>query len=207
MLGHAKLLLVATVVAAALTGASAPAAPGTQPVTSGDLEARLAAAATETKLACAPQLNWDSPLDQAKIATSSSARILGRLPFAPVVPRFGVRPQLVQVSDPDRVAAADRSVAFLYRFATGPAFPSNGRIVVKESTATMTPDTLRAIAADPGASAAVTFRMISFGGTAALLSSANGVGRVQFVRGGVEYDVTGPAVAPAEVQRLAALIR
>lgn len=208
MLGRAKAMLVAGVAAAAVAspGSTPSGAAGPAFSTGDDLRSRLAAASTEHKLACAPLLNWDSPLDPARTATEATARAIGRLPFAPVVPRFGLRPELVQVSDPGQVAPADRSVAFLYRFATGSAFPTNGRVLVKESTATMTAGTLRAIAADPGASAAVTFRMIKLGGTPALLSSVNGVGRVQFVRGGVEYDVTGPAVRPAEVQRLAALV-
>lgn len=204
---HWKALLVLAVVTVVGLGPGPErqSAAGPTPRSGAELAAALAAAETEVKLACAPLLNWDLPLDVAQLATVGTARTAGQLPFAPVVPRFGLLPQVVQVSDPARVVAADRSVAFVYRFPTGPDFPTNGRVLVKESTATMTTETLRAIAADPAGSAAVTFRMIRVGSTPALLTTTHGVGRVQFVRAGVEYDVTGPAVSPAEVQRLAAL--
>ncbi len=206
---HCKALLVLAVVTAVSLGSGPErrSAAGRTPRSGAELAAALAAAETEVKLACAPLLNWDLPLDAAKLATVGTARALGKLPFAPVVPSFGLAPQVVQVSDPARVVAADRSVAFVYRFPTGPDFPTNGRVLVKESTATMTNETLRATAADPAGSAAVKFRMIRVGSTPALLTTSSGAGRVQFVRDGVEYDVTGPAVSPAEVQRLAALVR
>lgn len=151
-----------------------------------------------------PRINWDSPLPGGKASSTGTAQADGRLPFSPAVPQFGLRPILVQVTGTAPTGA--RTVAFVYRFPAGKAFPADGRVVVLEYQDEVTETQLEAVTANPPGPAA-DFTVIRINGHGALLVHANGIGRVQFILHGVMYDVTGPAVSPREAEHLASEIR
>lgn len=188
----------AVAVSAALAGivtAVGCAAPGQE---------RHSGVTTSTVGAEGPRINWDSPLPAGKTSSIRTARADGRLPFSPTTPQFGMPPALVQVTSP---ASHDlRSVAYVYHFPAGKAFPGDGRVVVLEYRAATTEKGLEEVVANPPGPAA-DFTVIRINGHGALLVHANGVGRVQFILRGVMYDVTGPAVSPMEAERLASEIR
>ncbi len=151
-----------------------------------------------------PRINWDSPLPAGKASSTGTAQADGRLPFSPAVPQFGMRPILVQVTG--TASPGPRTVAYVYHFPAGKAFPADGRVVVIEYQVEVTERQLEAVAAHPPGPAA-DFTAIRINGHGALLVHANGIGRVQFILHGVMYDVTGPAVSPREAEHLASEIR
>jgi hypothetical protein len=116
------------------------------------------------------------------------------------MPQFGIAPSLVQVSP------SARAIALVYHFPLGTAFPVDGRVLVLEYQVSLTEEQLEAVAANPPGPAA-DFTVIRVNGHGALLVHANGIGRVQFILHGVQYDVTGPAVSPQEAAHLASEIR
>ena len=151
-----------------------------------------------------PRINWDSPLPDGKASSTRTARADGRLPFSPTTPQFGLAPTLVQVTS---TASHDlRTVAYVYHFPAGKAFPVDGRVVVLEYQAEITEQGLEQVVANPPGPAA-DFTVIRINGHGALLVHANGTGRVQFILHRVMYDVTGPAVSPQEAEHLASDIR
>jgi hypothetical protein len=151
-----------------------------------------------------PRINWDSPLPGGKASSTGTARADGRLPFSPTTPQFGLPPTLVQVSG--TAPTGPRTVAYVYHFPVGKAFPVDGRVRVLEYLAESTEQELEAVVADPPGPAA-DFTVIRINGHGALLVHAGGIGRVQFVLRGVMYDVTGPAVSPREAELLASELR
>jgi hypothetical protein len=154
-----------------------------------------------------PRINWDSPLPGGRSSSMRMARADGRLPFSPTMPQFGIGPRLVQVSNPADTGTPDlRTVAFVYYFPIGKAFPVDGRVSVLEYQTKVTEKQLEAVAANPPGPAE-DFTVIRINGHGALLVHANGIGRVMFVLHGVMYDLTGPAVSPQEAEHLARQIR
>jgi hypothetical protein len=197
MMPRRQTAAIAVAVSAAMAGMVAACANAAMTGQHSDVRAR--AVGTE-----GPRINWDSPLPGGKSSSTRTARADGRLPFAPTVPRFGIRPALVQVTNP---ASHDLpAVAYVYNFPAGQAFPVDGRVLVLEYQAEVSEQQLEAVPADPPGPAA-DFTVIRINGHGALLVHANGIGRVQFVQHGVMYDVTGPAVSPQEAEHLASEIR
>ena len=188
---------IAITVSVALAGTVAACANAAAPGQHSGVRARVVGAD-------GPRINWDSPLPGGKASSTRTARADGRLPFAPTVPQFGLPPTLVQVTGP--ASNDQRTVAYVYHFPTGNAFPVDGRVRVLEYQASITEKQLEAVAANPPGPAA-DFTVIMINGHGALLVHANGVGRVQFIEHGVMYDVTGPAVSPEEAEHLASEIR
>ena len=150
-----------------------------------------------------PPINWDRPLPGGVTASATSARTVGRLTFAPSLPRFVLRPALVEVTNASTTAPNWRAVAYVYRFPLGPGFLGDGRVRVLEYQTKVTESELEAVAANPPGPPA-DFRVIRVNGHGALLVQGNGVGRVQYILKGIMYDVTGPAISPAAAERLAA---
>jgi hypothetical protein len=153
-----------------------------------------------------PQINWDRPLPGGVVASAITARTVGRLAFTPSLPRFALRPTLVEVTNASATAPNWRAVAYVYRFPLGPGFRGDGRVRVLEYQTKVTESQLEAVAANPPGPPA-DFRVIRVNGHGALLVQGNGIGRVQYILKGVMYDVTGPAISPAAAERLAAQIR
>lgn len=159
------------------------------------------------------QINWEHLLDSDVAIASppsdpgdaaSTAVRQGQLTFTPVVPTFNT-PFKLAVSDPTAVTVStDRGVEFLFDFGQTSDFPSDGRVAVLEMPSGVTDDVLRRIVAEHAGTG--NFRMISLAGGSGMLVAANGIGRVVFVRGGIRYDVTGPAVSPAKAQELAGML-
>lgn len=149
-----------------------------------------------------PVVNWDKPFFDGPQTSVAGARTAGRLPFLPSLPRLPRPPVRIQVTNPGTTPPEQRAVAIVYRFPIGPDFPTDGRVVVEESATGQTVAGLEATVEDPPGPAE-DFRMIDVAGERALLSQHGGVGRVTFIRHGVTFDITGPAVSPAMAVRLA----
>lgn len=152
-----------------------------------------------------PAIDWDHPIVGGLAATSVDAAAIGGLSINPHVPSFGRAPVFVQVTDPAKYGQAQRGVAYVFHFPASAAFPRDGRVRVLEQTAPDDPSYLQDIAANPPGDPG-DFSMITVNGVPALLVQANGIGRVQFIRDGILYDITGPAVSPAEAIKLAGLL-
>lgn len=150
-----------------------------------------------------PKINWDAPLPEGKMSSVDGAVRDGALTFIPTPPSFSMAPVAVQVSDPSLIATDDRAVVYIYRFETGPDFPTDGRVRVLEYATTSSETELEGVAKNPPGPAE-DFSVISIAGHSALLVQGDGVGRVQFIREGVMFDVTGPAVPIAFAEKLAA---
>lgn len=146
-----------------------------------------------------PQINWDHVLLSGIPTTVSSAVQDGQLSFEPVRPAQP-EPAYVEVTDPTVVAdPAHRGVAYYYDIA------GIGRVVLTESPATSSPEDLRAIAdarRDSGE-----YSILEVDGTPVLLIAANGIGRVRTIRGGIAFDITGPAISPEDVVKFYRSIR
>jgi hypothetical protein len=145
-----------------------------------------------------PVINWDKPLGEGPIvADLATAMRVGRLSFTPIQPRFSQPPTSIQVAQkPNELA-----IAFVYNFPRGRAFPTDGRVQVLETVAAITSaDLLGVIHNPPGP--AQDFVDIHLGEQDALLIQSDGIGRVQFIEAGVEFDVAGPALSVAEAQTL-----
>lgn len=150
-----------------------------------------------------PKINWDAPLGDAKWTSARAAAKDGALTFAPRTPRFSVAPVAVQVSDPAATPAADRAVAYLYKFPLGADFPTDGRIRVLEHATTSSEADLEGVVKNPPGPAE-DFAVITIAGHPALLVQAEGVGRLQYIRNGIMYDITGPSAPTAMIKKLAA---
>jgi hypothetical protein len=193
---------VAAAVAGAVAAVGCASATGQQPASGAT--GQHSASGAHAVGAEGPRINWDSPLPGGKASSTGTAQADGRLPFSPAVPQFGLRPILVQVTGTAPTGA--RTVAFVYRFPLGKAFPADGRVVVLEYQDEVTETQLEAVTANPPGPAA-DFTVIRINGHGALLVHASGIGRVLFILHGVMYDVTGPAVSPREAEHLASEIR
>jgi hypothetical protein len=183
-------VLVATAAAAVATMCAACAADRTQ-------ELRVAPADAPLPVG-GPTVNWDKPIPDGQDVDLGEAKSAGHLRFDPQLPAFGRSPVRIQVADP----ADFHAIAFVFHFPTGGDFGSDGRVRVLESDADISEEQLFAVAADPPGPQE-DFSVITLGTQRALLVQSNGVGRVQFIRDGVEYDVSGATVTPAGAESLA----
>ena len=84
------------------------------------------------------RVDWDHPfgigsIDITADATDPAAmEARGGLTFAPVVPRFGLAPFIVQSSS-TQSPPENRELVFGYNFGTGPDFPVSGHVEVLET--------------------------------------------------------------------------
>lgn len=192
-------LVIAAVSGVVVGCGERPAPEGPQPVVRG-------AAAPSTVLPVAvPETDWDRPFKDGLQTTTSDARTAGQLSFAPQLPHFVQSPVRIQVTDPAATPQDQRAVAFVYRFPTGVNYPTDGRVVVTQTATDQTVANLDTTVEDPPGPPE-NFRMIDVAGQRALLITGDGVGRVRFIRSGVMFDITGPAVSPTVVSKLAELL-
>lgn len=152
----------------------------------------------------APTINWDAPLVGGVTVSAAQARVQGGLSFAPRVPRFPGPPVRAQVSSAS-TPASQRTLIYIYRFPLSADFPVDGRVIVSEEPTKMTVADLQGIVDHPPGPAS-DFHMTSVRRKPALLVTGNGVGRLLWIDSGVLLDVSGPAISPPVVQRLAALV-
>ena len=151
-----------------------------------------------------PPINWNSPL-QDGVTVQGAAAATTDVPFKVVDPRVG-NPSLIQVDDPAQVAAASRTVAFVYNL------PGDGIVNVEESTAATGMGAnlvarANAYAADPTPDpAAASFQMVALGDGQALLVSQGGRGAELWVQGGVLFEITGQTLTSDQAQELAAVV-
>lgn len=151
-----------------------------------------------------PAIPWDDP--EGLDTNLSQAAATGQLGFPVADPRLGRDPDLVRVSDPSSTPSRNRELIMLFRFPQGsPEFPTDGRVLLTESLADIDASTLQNMAADTAWGPEAVFQLVTFpGGTGLVMSNTNmNVGRVWLLRGGLKYDLTGPALSPNTARMLA----
>ena len=151
-----------------------------------------------------PHIDWSAPLTDAVDAAPSVAAIAAASPlsFRPLLPTLGGKVTRVQVSNPKIVAPQDRAIGVVLRFPTGADFPVDGRVFIEQTATTDTEASLDADAATNSLPAGV-MHLVQLGTQNGLMIEANGIGRVAFIKSGVRYDLTGPAVSPRMALQLA----
>lgn len=162
------------------------------------------AASAETAVAEGPAINWDMPIPTGLVVTADEAQLVGELPFTPIAPVFAEAPVRVIVTDPAMEAEELRAAVFVYDFPPGQGIGEDGRVRVLEGI-TDAPDDLfgQIVASHVGLTDESMYDLALVGGRDALLIHTDAIGRVRFVRNGVYFDVTGPALAPDTALALA----
>lgn len=151
-----------------------------------------------------PSPNWDSPLPNALSYRGDLAlpvAVRKSLSFPITVPAFGLAPQLIRVTNPASATGAGRSIAFLYDFSGRDGFGRDGRLVVYESVPRSTEADLLAMPKNPPGPPE-DFTVVDLGSSRALFVHHGGVGRVEWISSGVDFDITGPAAPSDSVLRL-----
>lgn len=192
-------ILILTGALALLTACAQAPAPARAPIATA-----ATAAPTEAAVEEGPAINWDMPLPTGLIVTADQAQLVGKLPFTPIAPAFAEAPVRVIVSDPALEAEELRAAVFVYDFPPGQGIGEDGRVRVLEAS-TDAPETLFAeiVAGHVGLIDEALYDLVQVGGHDALLIHTDTIGRVRFVRDGVSFDVTGPALAPDTALALA----
>jgi hypothetical protein len=118
------------------------------------------------------------------LALAASPQSFGT-PIRPVKPQLSAgKLRWVDVS-------AAGTVAFMFDFAGDPAFPTDGRVTVEESQASMTQDQLI-----NGKWVGTKNSRTPVGAITILVRSNQGLADASFVHDGTLYDVTGPDLGP-----------
>lgn len=138
-----------------------------------------------------PKINWDAPLGDAKFTSPSAATKDGAITFARRTPRFSIIPIKVQVTSPASTAPTDRAVAYVYKFPTRSAFPTDSRIRVLEYIASSTKANPEEVATNPPGPPE-NFAVVTIAGHRTLLVQADEIGRIQFIQDDIMFDITGP---------------
>lgn len=150
-----------------------------------------------------PAINWDHPVPDGVTTSVGLAASAGHLPFAPIVPTVGFGPTTVEVTKPGDPYVF---VGLLFKFPTGTnEFPTDGRVRILESPTKLVDADLQAMADNPPGPKDH-FKLIALGRGKALLNWNNGIGRIWLIRDGIMIDITGPAVSPDQVQKIAAAL-
>lgn len=162
------------------------------------------AAPAESPVADGPAINWDMPIPTGLVVSADEAQLVGKLSFTPIAPAFAEAPVRVIVSDPALEAEELRAAVFVYDFPPGQGIGEDGRVRVLEGI-TDAPDDLfgQIVAGHVGLADESLYDLALVGGRDALLIHTDAIGRVRFVRDGVYFDVTGPALAPDTALALA----
>ena len=185
-----------TLALACISGCAAPAISPMAPATP-----TLSAEATT---AGGPTINWDMPIPTGLVVSADQAQLLGKLPFAPITPEFTQAPTRVVVSDPILESEELRAVAFVYDFPPGTGIAVDGRMHVLEGVTDASDDLFRDIVeSHTGLEDEQNYDLVTIGGRDALLIHTETIGRVRFVRDGIYYDLTGPALSPGTALALA----
>jgi len=143
-------------------------------------------------------INWDNPEGNATpLAAPSDAAAPGVVGFRPVIPKLAAPIARTLISPTGDLA--HRSLYFIFHFPSGPDFPSDGHLVVTEyPSSRIDPSGFGDVAAEwPGTS------VITIRGSQALLFNRLGVGRLMMALNDVAIDISGPAVSPQVVRRIA----
>lgn len=183
---------------------------GSRAVTAPVAETTLSPSPKQPPAAEGPSINWDNPMGGTGIITDfAHAQASGGLPFSPVRPNFDAPPVRVSVSDPaETLPSETHFLTAVYKFPAGsPGFGEDGRVLVMERDTTLTSDDLKQVLADPPGPASG-FQLIDLQGVPGLLitNADKSIGRVEFIRDGVMFDVTGPSLSPDTAQTLAGRI-
>ncbi|MGZ4211157.1 MAG: hypothetical protein ACXVQX_11240 [Actinomycetota bacterium] len=125
------------------------------------------------------------------------------LSFTPTLPNFSGQLKSVWVSNPQFASAIERSVAFVFTFTADQGFTSDGRLDVVEGPARGTESDLEQMLNNNGTFPGADFSLHQVGPTHILLMNYQGVGRAEFLKAGVWFDITGPAAPTQQVLDLA----
>lgn len=147
-----------------------------------------------------PSIDWDHPfraegltnVDPAALATAPQSFGTSIRPVTPLL--SGGKLRWVDVS-------AAGTVAYMFDFSGGAAFPTDGRVTVEESQSDMTQDEL--ISANW---AGTTNSLTPVGPITILVRSYKGLSDASFVHNGTLYDISGPALGSAPALDIATQI-
>ncbi|MDX6228885.1 MAG: hypothetical protein QOI76_2275 [Frankiales bacterium] len=150
-----------------------------------------------------PVVDWDARLAGGVATSVAQLASVGKLNFPVLIPTFGIPPKRAEVTTARTDPVAKR-VVLHYDFGVTKAFPVDGRVVVNESPTVMTVADLTTLGVP---NSGLVNKLITVAGKPAVLLSANGQGRVLFVRDGTLVDIAGPALSPAMAMKLAGEFR
>ncbi|MDX6255090.1 MAG: hypothetical protein QOJ11_1424 [Frankiales bacterium] len=150
-----------------------------------------------------PVVDWDARLTGGVATSVAQLASVGKLNFPVLIPTFGIPPKRAEVTTARTDPVAKR-VVLHYDFGVTKAFPVDGRVVVNESPTVMTVADLTTLGVP---NSGLVNKLITVAGKPAVLLSANGQGRVLFVRDGTLVDIAGPALSPAMAMKLAGEFR
>jgi hypothetical protein len=148
-----------------------------------------------------PRIAWDARLNNSiSVAVGKLARFPG-LAFSPVLPKFTVSPGRIDVSTDPTEGANGGLVEFHYTFATSPAFPTDGRVIVREQPVALAPGGLDGLAT--GTVPAAVGKPLQVHGHLSLVRESDGSFSLFTVRGKALIVIAGPAISRAQVVKLA----
>jgi hypothetical protein len=148
-----------------------------------------------------PRIAWDARLNNSvSVSEGKLARFPG-LAFAPVLPKFAVSPGRIDVSTDPAVGADGGLVELHYTFAKSPAFPTDGRVIVREQPVALAPGGLDGLAT--GTVPATAGKPLRVHGHLSLVRGSEGSFSLITVRGKALIVIAGPAISRAEVVKLA----
>lgn len=142
-------------------------------------------------------VDWAHPFDglASPVASAADAVRIGGLHFAPLAPALGgVRPTIWA---PHRTGVF-QGVALQYRFGASSEHPTAGLVSVAETPTNG--DHWRGFVGHRGPAEV---SLVNVAGHDGALIQDNGIGRVLFTAGAIDYDITGPAVSPRDVLAIA----
>jgi hypothetical protein len=144
-------------------------------------------------------VNFEQPLIHAVVVESLDAARRS-LAFTPRTPNFDQTPTLIQISDPSFYATpGERWLAIIYHLAPG-------TVDVKQHLPTQTQAELLATASRTDYPAG-TFAVVPVGAYQGLLTKMDSGGvALDWIRDGVQYEVTGPALDASSALQLAGRI-
>lgn len=143
--------------------------------------------------------DWTHPL-RGGVRVSSVDVAAELVAFEIVEPSFGVGPDSVWVSDPQKtVDVRRRVVVFAY------TLPDVGPALISEGLPKMDLAAMRVAADSPNAPADA-LTMVPVGRTQGLLSRGNGTAGIKWIKDGVQFDLLGRALTAVRAQELAALV-
>jgi hypothetical protein len=183
-------------------GTSAPAHPTvTAPLTATPAVTTSLAAPTLSppQIEEGPVVDWDARLTGGVTTSVGQLASVGKLNFPVLIPAFGIPPTRAEVTTASTDPAAKR-VVLHYDFGVSAAFPVDGRVVVNESPTVLSVADLATLGVP---NSGLVNTLVTVAGKPAVLLTANGQGRVLFVRDGTLVDIAGPDLSPAMAVKLA----
>jgi len=144
-----------------------------------------------------PQIDWDHPFQGEGLTNvDPSALVLSPTQFGTSIRPVQPQPSTGKLRWVD--VSADGTVAYVFDFAADPAFPSDGRVLIEESAATMTQDEYIG-GGWPGTDN--TFATV--GPITVLVRSFEGRADGSFIYHGILFDIKGADLGPIPAMAIA----